>query len=133
MRAELSLELMEAAQGSYLHGMNDRCMHSNATLLTSLCHIVENSQWAASGSVLLIIASNFHGLVAHYTLNKLDTLSNEIYAVRNPRAGYTTTALRFLNRVDPLDSVSNYYINTAGVLLSVYFRCNLCGILLRKK
>ena len=73
MRAELSLELMEAAQGSSLHGMNDRCMHSNATLLTSLCHIVENSQWAASGSVhvLLVITSNFHGLVAHYTLNKL--------------------------------------------------------------
>ena len=132
MRAELSLELMEAAQGSSLHGMNDRCMHSNATLLTSLCHIVENSQWAASGSVLLVIASNFHGLVTHYTLDTC-TLSNKIYAVRNIRAGYITTALRFLNRVDPLDSVSNYYINTAGVLLSVYFRCNLCGILLRKK
>ena len=102
-------------------------------LLTSLCHIVENSQWTASGSVLLVIASNFNGLVAHYTLNKLDTLSNEIYAVRNPRAGYITTTLKFLNHVDPLDSVSNYYINTAGVLLSVYFRCNLCGILLRKK
>ena len=133
MRAELSLELMEAAQGSSLHGMNDRCTHSNTMLLTSLCHIVENSQWAASGSVLLVITSNSHGLVAHYTLNKLDTLSNEIYAVRNPRAVYITTALRFLNHVDPLDSVSNYYINTAGVLLSVYFRCNLCGILLRKK
>ena len=74
MRAELSLELMEAAQGSSLHGMDDRCMHSNTTLLTSLCHIVENSQWEASGSVLLVIASNFHGLVAHYTLNKLDPL-----------------------------------------------------------
>ena len=54
-----------------------------------------------------------------YTLNKLDTSSNGIYAVRNPRAGYvttslrsvvTTTALRFLNRVDPLDSLSNYYV-----------------------
>ena len=54
-----------------------------------------------------------------YTLNKLDTSSNGIYVVRNPRAGYATTSLRsvvttttlgFLNRVDPLDSVSNYYV-----------------------
>ena len=56
-----------------------------------------------------------------YTLNKLDTSSNGIYTVRNPRAGYVTTSLRsvvtttvlgFLNRVDPLDSVStcNYYL-----------------------
>ena len=54
-----------------------------------------------------------------YPLNKIDTSSNGIYVVRNPRAGYvttllrsvvTTTALRFLSRVDPLDSVSNYYM-----------------------
>ena len=54
-----------------------------------------------------------------YTLNKLDTSSNEIYVVRNPRVGYVTTSLRsvvtttafgFLNRIDPLDSVSNYYL-----------------------
>ena len=73
----------------------------------------------ASGSVLLIVTSNFNGFVASYTLNKLD---NGIYAViRNPWMGYvttslrlvvTTTALGFLNHihVDPLDSVSNYYI-----------------------
>ena len=29
---------------------------------------------------------------------------------RNPRAVVTTTALGFLNRVDPLDSVCNYYL-----------------------
>ena len=58
-------------------------------------------------------------LCLHYTLNKLDTSSNGIYMVRNPWAGYittslrsfvTTTALGFLNRVDPLDSESNYYV-----------------------
>ena len=73
----------------------------------------------ASGSVLLIVASNFHGFVAHYTLNKLDTAYNGIYVVRNPRAGYVTTllcsvvittTLRFLNHVGHLDSVSNYYV-----------------------
>ena len=47
---------------------------------------------------------------ACYTLNKLDTFSNGIYAIRNPQAGYVTTALGFLNHVDPLDSVSNYYL-----------------------
>ena len=33
----------------------------------------------ASGSVLLIVASNSRGFVARYTLNKLDTSSNEIW------------------------------------------------------
>ena len=59
-----------------------------------------------------------------YTLNKLDTSSNGIYAVRNPWAGYVTTSLRsvvttttlgFLNRIDPLDSVYNYYSNLLEV------------------
>ena len=58
----------------------------------------------------------------HYTLNKLDTLSNVIYVVRNCRAGYettslhlvvTTTALKSLNNIDPLDLVSIYYVNHA--------------------
>ena len=67
------------------------------------------------------LLATFMDLWLRYTLNKLDTLSNEIYAVRNPLAGYvttlpcsvvTTTTLGFLNHVhvDPLDSVSNYYV-----------------------
>ena len=44
MRAELSLEHVEAAQGSSLHRMDDRRTRSNATLLMNLRHIVENSQ-----------------------------------------------------------------------------------------
>ena len=54
-----------------------------------------------------------------YTLNKLDTSSNGIYAVRNPRVGYVTTALRFLNHVDPLNSVSNYYVKHTFMCLIV--------------
>ena len=45
-----------------------------------------------------------------YTLNKLDTSPNGIYTVSNPRAGYLTTALRFLNCIDLLDSVSNFFL-----------------------
>ena len=48
MRAELRLDHLEAAQGSSLHGMDDRHTRSNATLLMNLRHIVENSQWTAS-------------------------------------------------------------------------------------
>ena len=64
MRAELRLDHVEAAQGSFLHGMDDRRTRSNATLLLNLRHIVENSQWTASGNVLLVVASNFRGFVA---------------------------------------------------------------------
>ena len=35
---------MEAAQGSSLHGMDNHCTHSNATLLMDLHHSVENPQ-----------------------------------------------------------------------------------------
>ena len=48
MRAELCLDHVEAAQGSSLHGMDDRRTRSNATLLMNLRNIVENSQWTAS-------------------------------------------------------------------------------------
>ena len=62
-----------------------------------------------------------------YTLNKLDTSSNGIYAVRNPRVGYVTTALGFVNRVDPLNSVSNYYVKHTFMCLIVY----VCHIVYR--
>ena len=42
-----------------------------------------------------------------YTLNKLDTSSNGSMWLET---GYVTTVLGFLNCVDPLDLVSNYYI-----------------------
>ena len=62
-----------------------------------LHHIVANSQQPASagvsGSVILAVASNFHGFMARHTLNKLDTSSNEVNAVRNPQAGYVATLL----------------------------------------
>ena len=60
--SKTSLEHAKAAQGSFLHvhGMDNRHMYSNATILMNLRHIVENSQRPASGGVLLIIASNFH-------------------------------------------------------------------------
>ena len=75
-----------------LHGMDNCCLCSNATLLMNLRHIVEihsGELLHASGSVLLIVASNFRGFVALLT----------------------TTALGFLYRVDPLESVSNYYVH----------------------
>ena len=45
-----SLEHAKAAQGSFLHvhGMDNRHMYSNATILMNLRHIVENSQRPAS-------------------------------------------------------------------------------------
>ena len=67
----------------------------------------------ASWATILIINSNFHGFVILlycFSLNKLDTLSNEIDAVTNPRVGYVTTNLWFLHCVDPSDSISNYYV-----------------------
>ena len=126
MRAELRLDHVEAAQGSSLHGMLDRRTCSNATLLMNLRHIVEKSQWTASTCFWECITRRSQQLPwfcawLRYTLNELDTSSNGIYTVRNPRADYistslrsvvTTTALGFLNRVDPLDSVSNYYLFT---------------------
>ena len=57
--------------------------------------------------------------VASYTLNRLDTSANGIYAVKKPSRRHRTLALRarvlwlplgFLYRVDPLASVSNLYV-----------------------
>ena len=67
MKAELRLDHVEAAQGSSLHGMDDRRTCSSATLLMNLRHIVETHSGQllhAFGSVLLVVASNFHGFMA---------------------------------------------------------------------
>ena len=129
---------MKAAQSSSLDGMDDRHMCSNATLLMNLRHIVKNS--VDSFCMLLEMYSSpslvtFIDLWLHYTLNKLDTLSNRIYVVRNPRAGYVTTSLcsvvrtttlGFLNRVDFLDSVSNYIARRDLNLFCDEFMQNMC-------
>ena len=48
----------------------------------------------ASGSVLLMsLPATFVVLWLRYTLNKLDTSSNGIYAVRDPQAGYVISTL----------------------------------------
>ena len=98
MRVELHLDHVEAAQGSSLHGMDDRCMCSNATLLMSLRHIVENSVdsfYMLLGVYYSLLPATSVVLWLCYTLNtcKLDTASNGIYVVRNPRTGYITTTL----------------------------------------
>ena len=67
-----------------------------------------------------------------YTLNRFDTLSNRIYTVRNPLAGYVTTplhsvvvkmttTLEFLNHLDLLDSVSNYnnFVNMLHTVMTL--------------
>lgn len=71
--------------------------------------------------------------MALYILNKLDTLSNRIYAVKNPQAARlptcnnlaTTwlsqlTTLWFLNFIDHLDLVSNYYLHYPVISVAAY-------------
>ena len=58
---------MKAAQGSSLHGMDERHKCSNATLLMNLRQLWKTHREQllyASGSVLVIIASYFRGFVA---------------------------------------------------------------------
>ena len=108
---------------SSLHRMDDRRTSSNATLLMNLCHIGK----LTVDSFYMLLGVYYSSLPATsvvswlcYTLNKLDTSSNGIYTVRNPRAGYVTTVLGFLNWVDPLDLVSNYYLYNRGELYKSY-------------
>ena len=63
--SKTGLEHAKAVQGSFLHvhGMDNRHMYSNATILMNLRHIVETHSGQllhASGGVLLVITSNFH-------------------------------------------------------------------------
>ena len=110
MRAELSLEHIKAAQGtcSSLHGLDDCRTCSSATLyavdefFATFWKTHSDQLLHASGSVLLIISSNFHGFVARYTINKLDTSSNG-----SARLVYVhvTISLGFLNHINLLDSL----------------------------
>ena len=85
MRAELSLEHMKTSQGSSLHRMDDHRMHSNAMLLMNLLHIVKTYSGQllhASGSVVLVVASNFYRFVALLYSNR--HLVKGIYVVQKP-------------------------------------------------
>ena len=82
-------------------------------------------------AVLHALPTNFASkptvvMVASYTLNRLDTSANGIYAVKKPSCRHRTLALcaqvlwlplGLLYRVDPI-SVSNLYIGTG--LISMY-------------
>ena len=75
---------MKTSQGSSLHRMDDRRMHSNAVLLMNLLHIVKiysGQLLHASGSVVhvLVVASNFYRFVALLYSNR--HLIKWIYAV----------------------------------------------------
>ena len=114
MRTEFSLEHMEAAQGCSLlrdgwslymvkcHAVNESLPHCGKLTAASFCMLL--GVYYSSSLATSVV------LWPHYTLNKLDTLSNVIYVVRNCQAGYettslllvvTTTALESLNNIDP--------------------------------
>ena len=79
------------------HGMEDYYMRSNATLLMCLSHIVQSHNGQLLGVYHWLSLATSIVSWPQYTLNKLDTLSNGTYMVRNPLACDLNTTLWFLN------------------------------------